>query len=285
MPKTKIEWTEHSWNPITGCSHAGSPGCDNCYAQRMARRLAGRHGYPEAPHHFDVTLRPDRLDEPLKRKKPTVYFVCSMSDLFHKNVPVGFIQRVFKTMAAADWHTFQVLTKRSERLSEFCRSPWYRDLRHIYGLNNVWLGVSIESPEYSYRSYHLTRTPAAMRFISFEPLLASFADYPGMLDDMDWIIVGGESGPGARPMDPNWARGIRDQCMAAGVPFFFKGWGAWIPVDQWKATCSEKVAIANSGRVHHWPDGTDSLRVGKKAAGHQLDGREHNEVPSLASPR
>lgn len=285
---TRIEWVKNpdgtqgqSWNPITGCTKI-SPGCKNCYAERMARRLAGRAGYPEIPHHFDVTLRPDRLDIPLKRKKPTIYFVPSMGDLFHKNVPVGFIRRVFKTMAAADWHTFQVLTKRSERLSEFCRSPWYRNLRHIYGLNNVWLGVSIENPAYSFRSHYLREIPAAVRFISFEPLLISFADYPGVLDDVDWVIVGGESGPGARPMHPDWAKSIRNQCQVASVPFFFKQHGAWLHESQTtvqqRGEMHDKVKSLPS---HKWPDNSYSWRVRKKYAGRLLDGREWNEMPIL----
>lgn len=278
---TTIEWVKNqdgtqgkTWNPVTGCTKV-SPGCKNCYAERMARRLAGRAGYPQAPKHFDVTLHPDRLDIPLRRKRPTTYFVPSMGDLFHRDVPDDFICEVFHTMYRCPHHTFQVLTKRAERLPVFFRwATGSAGASFEWPLPNVWLGVSIESPEYSYRADYLRETPAAVRFISFEPLLASFADYPGVLDDMDWAIVGGESGPGARPMDPNWVRGIRDQCVAAGVPFFFKGWGAWahIPGDT-------KYALPQ--RLHWWPDRNLMGRVGKKTAGRQLDGREWDEMPSV----
>ena len=173
MSKTKIEWASHSWNPITGCTKI-SPGCRNCYAERMARRLAGRYGYPKAPHHFDVRWRPERLDEPLKRKKPTTYFVCSMSDPFHKDVSLDYIHKIFSVMAAADRHIFQVLTKRPGRMLNFCQSKWYRDLLHNHGLNNVWLGVTAENQATAdERIPLLLQIPAAVRFVSIEPCLSA----------------------------------------------------------------------------------------------------------------
>ena len=285
---TKIEWVKNqdgtqgkTWNVVTGCTKV-SPGCKNCYAERMARRLAGRAGYPEAPHHFDVALRPDRLEQPLKRRKPTTYFVPSMGDLFHEDVPFWFIWEVWKKMRNCPQHTFQVLTKRSERMAADVLMFYCKGERP---LPNVWLGTSIESPEYSYRSHYLRETPAAIRFISFEPLLASFADCPGVFDDMDWCIVGGESGPGARPMDPEWARGIRDQCIAAGVPYFHKQNGEYVPADgwnQWGTSLNGKFVDPKLVRAIRDIPGDiprHMVRVGKKAAGRLLDGREWNQMP------
>ena len=275
MGKTRIEWTQHTWNPVTGCSKV-SPGCKNCYAERRARMLAGRAGYPAAPHHFDVTLRPERLNIPLKRKKPTTYFLPSMGDLFHKDVPGDFIRAVFDTILQTPRHTYQILTKNPKLMATF-----FRLFSSSYGkLLNVHLGVSIETPEYSYRSQYLRETPTTVRFISFEPLLASFADCPGVFDDMDWIIVGGESGPGARPMHPDWVRRIRDQCVSTDKDFFFKQWGAWLHSSQTTAT--------QRNEMHHklkryssykWPDGSYSWRIGKKYAGRLLDGRTWDEMP------
>lgn len=211
--KSTIEWTDSTWNPVTGCNKV-SPGCKHCYAESFAERWRGISG-----HHFeqgfDLRLWPDRLDMPLKWKKPRTIFVNSMSDLFHEEVPLDFIQRVFSTMERASWHTFQILTKRSERLAEL-------------GLvlnwpPNVWMGVSIETSEYVWRADHLRDVPAAVRFLSLEPLLGPVSNLD--LLDIDWVIVGGESGPGARPMEGGWVREIRKQCRAAGVPFFFKQWG------------------------------------------------------------
>jgi len=296
---TKIEWVKNedgtqgrSWNPITGCTKV-SPGCKNCYAERMARRLAGRCGYPKAPHHFDVVLRPERLEEPLRRKKPTTYFVCSMSDLFHKDVRPEFAHQVFEVMEKASQHTFQILTKQSDRMEWFIDtySQW-RD----WPLPNVWLGVSIESPEYSYRATILAEIPAAVRFISFEPLLASFADCPGVLDNIDWAIVGGESGPGARPMHPDWVRDIRDQCVAADASFFFKQYGEWIAHDIWHQAGKPRytkwgcmnIEGAYFDQTTTWngiqyppQDGREvsMYQVGKKRAGRALDGREWNQMP------
>ena len=210
---SRIEWTEASWNPVTGCTKAG-PGCLNCYAERMAKRLQAM-GQPNYRDGFRVTLHPATLDAPLFWTRPQLIFVNSMSDLFHEDVPFDFIQKVFAVMVRARQHSFQVLTKRAERLEELARKlPWP---------SNVWIGVSVESADYAYRIDHLRRVPAATRFVSFEPLLADVGELD--LTDIHWAIVGGESGPGARPMQPKWALAIRDQCVEQSVPFFFKQWG------------------------------------------------------------
>lgn len=211
--RSTIEWTESTWNPVTGCSKV-SPGCKNCYAERMAKRLNAM-GQKRYRNGFDVTLQPDILRLPLNWREPRVIFVNSMSDLFHEKVPETFIHAVFNTMAAAYWHTFQILTKRSERLSELAHClPWTK---------NVWMGVSVESPQYIRRIHDLRTVPSAVRFLSMEPLLESITELP--LRGVDWVIVGGESGPRCRPMDADWVRQIRDRCIKSGVPFFFKQWG------------------------------------------------------------
>jgi len=273
MAQSKIEWTEMTWNPVTGCTKI-SAGCAHCYAERMARRLAGRHGYPKAPHHFDVTLHPERLDEPLRWRKPRRVFVCSMSDLFHEDVPDEFIRDVFDIMVNASQHTFQVLTKRPRRMSTVLK--WLRTSHPPEARPHIWLGVTIEKPEYCYRTVDLRQTPAAVRFISFEPLLGSFADYPGVLDGIDWAIVGGESGPAARPMHPDWARGLRDQCQSAGVPFFFKQHGAWLHESQFNSDLQRRRGLS-SVRCEAG-NGYQFVRVGKNRAGRLLDGREWNET-------
>ena len=210
---SKIEWTETTWNPVTGCSKV-SPGCANCYAERLARRLQAM-GQPNYARGFEVTLHKHMLDKPLTWKKPQVIFVNSMSDLFHEQVPFEFIESIFDVMSRASWHVFQVLTKRSERLVECApRINWPA---------NVWMGVSVENEDYTCRIDELRRTQAAVRFISFEPLLAPVGELD--LSGIDWAIVGGESGPGARPMKERWVVDIRDQCLDHGVPFFFKQWG------------------------------------------------------------
>ncbi|KPK47262.1 MAG: hypothetical protein AMK72_08665 [Planctomycetes bacterium SM23_25] len=210
---SQIEWTESTWNPVTGCTKISS-GCAHCYAERMARRLKAM-GQPNYRNGFRVTVHQHALALPLSWKKPQVIFVNSMSDLFHEDVPVGFILRVFDVMQQSHWHLFQVLTKRSGRLAEMAPLlPWP---------GNVWIGVTVESTEYVDRIDDLRSVPAAVRFLSLEPLLAPL---PGLdLEGIDWVIVGGESGPGARPMAEAWALDIRDQCHRAGVPFFFKQWG------------------------------------------------------------
>jgi len=211
--KSTIEWTSSTWNPVTGCTKT-SPGCKHCYAERMAHRLKlmGQRNYRDG---FAVRCHPHMLDAPLKWKKPQEIFVNSMSDLFHKKVPVEYVHDVFDVMVRAHWHRFQVLTKRSGRLRQL--AP---------GLNwaeNIWMGVSIETPEYEYRIDDLRATGAKTKFLSLEPLLAPLPQLN--LDGIDWVIVGGESGPHARPMESDWVVDIRDQCVGADVPFFFKQWG------------------------------------------------------------
>lgn len=208
-----IEWTEATWNPVTGCTKV-SPGCKHCYAERMALRLKAM-GQPSYAHGFELTLHERLLDRPLRWKKPRMIFVNSMSDLFHHDVPVEFIQQVFGVMRRAHWHTFQVLTKRSGRLLEL--DP------EIDWPTNVWMGVSVENTDYTFRIDRLRRTSARTRFLSLEPLLGPLPDLD--LSEIDWVIVGGESGPGARPIRKQWVIDIRDQCSIAGVPFFFKQWG------------------------------------------------------------
>jgi len=213
---TKIEWTEATWNPVRGCSKI-SVGCQYCYAERFAERWRGVKGHPYE-RGFDLRLVPKALKVPLEWKRPRMIFVNSMSDLFHEEVPLHFIQRVFETMGRAQQHTFQILTKRSERLRELADSlTWY---------SNIWMGVSIECPDYLFRIHHLRHVPATVRFISLEPLLAPLrVPFAGI----DWVIVGGESGPKARPINPIWVRRMRDACVSASVPFFFKQWGGVRP--------------------------------------------------------
>ena len=211
--KSAIEWTDSTWNPVTGCNKV-SPGCKHCYAETFAERWRGVPGHPYE-QGFDLRLWPERLGLPLGWKKPRTIFVNSMSDLFHEGIPLEFVQQVFRTMRAASWHTFQVLTKRPERLVEHASK--------LVWPPNVWMGVSVESVKYLSRVDFLRRVPAAVRFLSLEPLLGPL----GSLDlaDIDWVIVGGESGAGARPLEARWVRDIRAQCRVARVPFFFKQWG------------------------------------------------------------
>jgi protein gp37 len=231
--RSTIEWTQSTWNPVTGCTKT-SPGCKHCYAERMAKRLKAM-GQPNYANGFTLTLHDRALELPLRWKKPQVIFVNSMSDLFHKDVPLDFIRKTFDVMKHADWHTYQVLTKRSGRLREVgTRLPWSP---------HIWMGVSVETERYQARIDDLRETGAVVKFLSLEPLLGPLANLD--LEGMDWVIVGGESGPGARPMDPQWVRDIRDQCREAGVPFFFKQWGG----------------------------------VQKKKNGRELDGRTWDEMP------
>jgi len=231
---SSIEWTEATWNPVTGCTKI-SQGCKHCYAERMAHRLLAI-GQANYRNGFELTLQPQMLELPLRWKKPLTVFVNSMSDLLHPKVPLDYVQRVFDVMRRAHWHRFQVLTKRAERLAEIDASIDWPD--------NVWMGVSVESGAYRSRIDCLRRTLARTRFLSLEPLLGPL---PALdLTDIDWVIVGGESGPGARPMDPAWVVDLRDQCIAASVPFFFKQWGG----------------------------------VRKKRTGRELDGRTWDEMPS-----
>ena len=232
-----IEWTEASWNPVTGCTKI-SAGCLHCYAERMARRLQAM-GHPNYIHGFKVAIHENALDIPLRWKKSRIIFVNSMSDLFHEDVPESFILRVFDVMNKARRHQFQVLTKRSERLAELSpRLPWS---------DNIWVGVSVENENYTFRIDHLRKVRARVRFLSLEPLLGPIERLD--LEGIDWVIVGGESGPGARPMQPEWVRDIRDRCISAGVPFFFKQWGG----------------------------------VNKKKAGRILEGRTWDDIPPLTA--
>jgi protein gp37 len=208
-----IEWTEATWNPVTGCTKI-SPGCKFCYAERMAQRLQAM-GQTRYRNAFHLTLQPDAIETPLRWKKPRVIFVNSMSDLFHKDVPFEYIKRCFDVMQQASQHTFQVLTKRPERVAELGQD--------LHWPKNVWMGTSVENTDYLWRIDSLRAVPAKVRFLSVEPLLGPIPRLP--LRDIHWVIVGGESGPGARPMKPDWVRGLRDQCVAAEVPFFFKQWG------------------------------------------------------------
>jgi protein gp37 len=210
---SSIEWTESTWNPVTGCNKI-SPGCKHCYAERMAKRLQAM-GQPNYTNGFELTLHERILELPLMWKKPQTIFVNSMSDLFHENVPVGFIQKVFHIMERAHWHHFQILTKRSDRLLEIHPK--------LYWNVNIWVGVSVENKDYTFRIDHLRKTGAKIKFISFEPLLGPIHDLN--LKGIDWVIVGGESGYQARPMDTSWVVDIRNQCQKAKVPFFFKQWG------------------------------------------------------------
>ena len=214
---TSIEWTDATWNPVTGCTKI-SPGCDICYAERLAER------FRDVPNHpfefgFDLTLRPDRVGQPLLWRRPRMIFVNSMSDLFHKEIPDTFVDLVFETMEAATWHTYQVLTKRSSRMRDYvCRRYSNRGAPA-----HIWLGVSIEDGKRLSRLRHLQSTSAKVRFLSLEPLIGPIGRMN--LEGIHWVIVGGESGPRARPMLPEWVREAREQCVMASVPFFFKQWG------------------------------------------------------------
>jgi len=212
-----IEWTDATWNPVTGCTKV-SPGCKHCYAERLAHRLKAMRN-PRYEHGFDLTLHPDQLALPLGWRRPRRIFVNSMSDLFHEKIPDEYLRRVFDVMVQADWHVFQILTKRSERLASIAPT--------LEWSSNVWQGVSVESSQYVWRIGHLQQVPCAVRFLSIEPLLGPIPKVP--LDGIHWVIVGGESGGGRRPVDPNWVCSIRDQCIAAGVPFLFNQWGGRIP--------------------------------------------------------
>ena len=224
--RSSIEWTEATWNPTTGCDKV-SPGCDNCYALTLAKRLKlmGQAKYQNdgsdrtSGPGFQLTVHPETLSIPFRWPSPRTIFVNSMSDLFHEDVPLAYMREVFDVMAATPHHTYQVLTKRTRRLVEMAeRLEW---------TSNIWIGTSIESDRYAFRARQLAEVPAAVRFLSLEPLLGPIRKVP--LDGVEWVIAGGESGPGARPVDPTWVRGIRDRCVETGVPFFFKQWGGRTP--------------------------------------------------------
>jgi protein gp37 len=218
---SSIEWTDATWNPVTGGTKI-SAGCDNCYAARFSERFRGVPGHPFETG-FDLTLRPERLAQPLTWKRPRMIFVNSMSDLFHKDIPRAHIAAVFDTMEKADWHTYQVLTKRSSLLQKFVNDR-YKGTR---APPHMWFGVSVEHKQAASRIVHLQKARASVRFLSIEPLIAPVGKLP--LDNIHWVIVGGESGPRARPMKSEWAIDIRNQCLAAQVPFFFKQWGGHSP--------------------------------------------------------
>jgi protein gp37 len=211
--KSQIEWTGSTWNPLTGCSKV-SPGCINCYAERLSKRLKAM-GQANYRNEFQLTLHEDALNLPLRWKKPQNIFVNSMSDLFHNEVPLEFIQKAFDVMGKASWHQFQVLTKRSERLLELNE--------YLTWSSNIWMGVSVENKYYIHRIDHLRKTNAKIKFISFEPLLGPIHEVD--LDGIDWVIAGGESGPKSRPMNSEWVLEIRDHCTVRNIPFFFKQWG------------------------------------------------------------
>ena len=246
--RTEIQWTGSTWNPTTGCDRT-SPGCDNCYALALAGRLKAMgvtkyqaDGDPQTSGPgFGITTHESALGVPLRWRAGRLIFVNSMSDLFHEAVPTAFIQQVFEIMAATPQHTYQVLTKRAQRLSKLAKSLEWSP--------NVWMGVSIESDRYAFRTRHLARVPAAVRFVSCEPLLGPLSSL--RLDAVDWVIVGGESGPRARPVDPQWVIDLRDMCEDRQIPFFFKQWG---------------------GRT-------------SKAGGRELDGRTWDEMPRPAASR
>jgi protein gp37 len=216
-----IEWTDATWNPVTGCTKI-TAGCVNCYASRFSERFRGVPGHP-FENGFDITLRPGRLDQPLRWRRPRTIFVNSMSDLFHKEVPASFVDRVFDTMEAAHWHRFQVLTKRSSLMARYLRRR-YADRSPPA---HLWFGVSVEDAAAVVRIDHLRRAPAAVRFLSIEPLIGPVGRMN--LSGIHWVIVGGESGPGARPMEEAWVREVKDQCEAQHVAFFFKQWGGFRP--------------------------------------------------------
>lgn len=327
--KTGIEWADATWNPVTGCDKV-SPGCDHCYAETFAERWRGTRGhYFETG--FDVQLRPDKLDLPLRWTKPRRIFVNSMSDLFHDSVPDAYIGSVFDVMARAEQHTFQILTKRHGRMRALLRkweqegaesvergelhpkygaAAWRRRdgmwcTPRVWPLPNVWLGVSAEDQQRAdLRIPALMDTPAAVRFVSAEPLLGPIdlhgnpigKDSVFWIGHLDWVIVGGESGPSARPMHPDWARSMRDQCLAAGVPFLFKQWGEWrwtreaddyeyerahgdlYPNAKWETVSPDGVIAADN--IPH-PGYATMQRVGKKRAGRELDGRTWDQYPEV----
>lgn len=265
MQTTKIEWTQNpdgtsgkTWNPVVGCTKV-SPGCDHCYAETIAERFRGQPAFPTG---FDLTLRPDRLEQPIHVRKPTTFFVNSVSDLFHVDVPALYIEQVWETMARCKRHQFLILTKRAERMERVVlplHSSFDDELERFvsHPLPNVWLGVSVESPKYYGRIRHLARTPAAVRFLSCEPLLEALPDLP--LDGVDWVIIGGESGAGARPLQLDWIRDIVAQCRRSGAAPFVKQLGSvW----------AREHGIRNKGGgIDDWPE---DLRIREMPGAHQL---------------
>jgi len=304
MADSKIEWTDKSWNIISGCTKV-SPGCDNCYAIGMSRRLQSMEGKVGEKYSGTVegdnwtgkvTCHEDLLELPLRWKKPSRIFVNSMSDLFHDDVPVTFIKEVLQTILLCPQHIFQVLTKRPMRMSVVMRSIYAssmttdaKGLVPLTTIPNLWLGVSCENrPMWDQRIHHLKRTPAAVRFVSYEPALGDLGKVD--LEGINWIIAGGESGPNARPSHPDWFRSLRDQCVVAGVPYFFKQHGQWLhesEVTGLPLTTDERATFfqENLGRLPECFLSSDCknmwFKVGKKQAGRLLDGIEWNEYPNM----
>lgn len=313
MSESKIEWTDATWNPVTGCSKV-SDGCKHCYAERVFARMSQN---PKVPAYHgrkftDVMCHEERLNEPLKWRKPRMIFVNSMSDLFHEDVPDEFIEKILRVMGDAWWHTYQILTKRPDRMKQHMNrfAPWRP--------HNIWLGVSVENQETAdERIPLLLETMAAVRFVSYEPALGpvefchEFVEDVGWIDSLrgachidgcnepirgeriHWVIAGGESGPNARPSHPDWFRSVRDQCQAAGVPFFFKQWGEWMPLSDWRKRPSEPegptIVYMPEDRIT-WVGAApielcnaevlvSMCRVGKHCAGRLLDGVEWSQFP------
>ena len=256
--RSHIEWTDSTWNPVTGCTKV-SPGCKHCYAETFSERFRGVPGHPYE-QGFDLKLWPERLEMPLRWKEPKMIFVNSMSDLFHERVPDGYIKQVFDVMIRADHHVFQVLTKRSGQMMEWTRKN-YRHVNEKVNGNpllpkNIWLGVSVENQRYTTRIPDIQKSPARVRFLSIEPLLGPVELTASMLRGIHWVIVGGESGHKARPVKPEWVLAVQESCRRNGVPFFFKQWGTF---------------------------DADGRRVGKKSAGRLLNGRTWDEMPLQVS--
>lgn len=246
MNKTKIEWTEKTWNPITGCTKY-SGGCVNCYAETMSNRLKAM-GLEKYKNGFSLTLHERELELPKRWGKPHMVFVCSMSDLFHQDVPFEYIDKVMETITSTPQHTYQILTKRAERMAEYFAT---REIPQ-----NAWLGVTVEAQTSKNRIDILRTLATPIHFLSCEPLLEDLGSLN--LGNIDWVIVGGESGPNARPMKENWVLYIRDECEAQNVPFFFKQWGTW---------------------------GADGVKRNKKANGCILQGKEHKQIPIIHENR
>lgn len=285
MGKTTIEWADKVWNPVTGCTPV-SAGCAHCYAERIAKRFWGERSFNQ------VMCHEDRLDDPLHWKKPARVFVNSMSDLFHPDVPFGFIMAVWGAMESGPQHTYMILTKRPDRMIKFWN--WWTNDAGMMGkpivLPNVWMGVSVENQAMAdERIPLLLNTPAAVRFVSVEPMLGPVNIFPWLIESpedcsefcdpsaiINWVICGGESGPGARPMHPDWARSLRDQCQEVKAPFFFKHWGEWAP----DCLCDSKVPHKNIDRPQPGLRGC-MFHCGKANAGRKLDGRTWDEFPEV----
>ena len=298
--RSNIEWTDATWNPVTGCTKV-SPGCDHCYAETLAERFRGTPGH-YYERGFDLQLRPEKLDQPLRWRRPRRVLVNSMSDLFHDQVPDEYIARVWAVMALAPQHTFQVLTKRHGRMRSLLSSDRFDELfaealysvEHPRGeelaepngstpgpLPNVWLGASLENQQWAdIRIPPLLTTPAAVRFLSCEPLLGPVSLFANTKIDtdtlVDWVIVGGESGRGARPMHPSWVRQLRSECTTYGIPFHFKQWGEWVT----EAQSPEDIVLPATGWSYLGDEQPTVYKVGKKAAGRDLDGRTWDEYPA-----